>query len=59
MARMTDRFHRELGREIGTDANPRFWARNFGMDAKGAASIIEQLKRERRCIERDGKLYAI
>lgn len=54
---MTDRFHRELGRLIGTDANPVFWARSFGMDPIGATAIIEQLKRERRCVERDGRLY--
>ena len=54
---MKERFYRELGRAIGTDADPAFWARNFGMDPAGAAHIIRQLVAERRAVVRDGKLY--
>lgn len=56
---MKERFHRELGRVIGTDADPAFWARNFGMSVEGAAHIIDQLKRERRAVERNGRLYSV
>ena len=54
---MIERFYKELGRLIGTDANPTFCARNFGCDVNGAAHIIETLKSQGRAIERDGKLY--
>jgi hypothetical protein len=52
-----ERFYRELGRVIGTDADPAFWARNFGCSVEGAAAILNELKAERRAVERDGRLY--
>lgn len=54
---MKERFYRELGRVIGTDADPAFWAQNFGCSVEGAADIIRELKAEGRAVERDGKLY--
>lgn len=54
---MKERFYRELGRLIGTDSDPAFWARNFGMSFEGASQIIGELKAERRAFERDGRLY--
>lgn len=54
---MVERFYNELGRMIGTDANPQFWADNFGMAKEGAARIIETLKASGRAVERNGLLY--
>lgn len=54
---MIERFYNELGRVIGTDANPEFWAKNFGMATEGAANIIKSLKASGRAVERDGRLY--
>lgn len=54
---MIERFYNELGRVIGTDANPEIWARNFGMTTEGAAHIIKTLKATGHAVERDGLLY--
>lgn len=54
---MIERFYRELGRLIGTDSDPRFWADNFGCTVEGAGHIIATLKATGRAIERDGRLY--
>lgn len=54
---MLERFYRELGRVIGTDGDPVFWARNFGCDPQGAVHIIKTLKATGRAVERNGLLY--
>lgn len=56
---LRERFHWELGLTIGTSADPKLWADNFGCDIKCAEAIIADLKAERRCVERDGRLYSI
>ena len=54
---MADRFYYELGRLQGTDADPDFWARHFGLGSIAAGDILRQLISEGRAIERNGMIY--
>lgn len=54
---MLERFYNELGRVVGTDADPKLWADNFGMTVEGAARILQTLKASGRAVERNGLIY--
>jgi hypothetical protein len=54
---LKERIYRELGRTIGTDADPAFWARNFGCDRQTIAHIFTELRAEGRAYEHEGKIY--
>ena len=54
---LKERIFNELGRAIGTTVNAKFWADNFGCHEWAITKAFDELRSERRIVERDGLLY--